>query len=249
MTSPLTPGSSRRLEGRIGVGIVFVSGPGTMSLSRSEQVHIVAQVQNGLSWLAAQSPAKDVTFVNDVRPVKVTSADVTGGTSFEQCERQWRDDALHALGHGAGMVGIDALVADLRASLRVRQVFVAFFTKYSLFHFAYAMTGPHPYLVMDPRNDGWGTNNLDSVFAHETCHIFGAPDEYSRSGCNCGGSWGHFGVPNINCETCAEGGSVDCIMRANTFAMCKATPYHVGFNGLPSWTAPAAGRVTFVAGP
>ena len=28
-------------------------------------------------------------------------------------------------------------------------------------------------------NDGWGQSNLDSVFAHETGHIFGAPDEYA----------------------------------------------------------------------
>ena len=37
--------------------------------------------------------------------------------------------------------------------------------------------------------DGWGPNNIDRVFAHETCHIFNAPDEYAASGCDCGGAW------------------------------------------------------------
>jgi hypothetical protein len=78
-------------------------------------------------------------------------------------------------------------------------------------------------------NDGWGPNNIDRVFAHETGHIFGAPDEYAASGCNCGGSHGHFGQANGNCENCAPGGGVQCIMRANTWAMCSFTPLHLGY--------------------
>ena len=82
-------------------------------------------------------------------------------------------------------------------------------------------------------NDGWGPDQIDRVFAHETGHIFNAPDEYAQSGCNCGGAWGHFGEPNRNCATCAPNGGVKCIMQSNDWAMCDATRLHLGYNGLP----------------
>ena len=58
--------------------------------------------------------------------------------------------------------------------------YCAFFTKYPVGHFAYAYLGG-PYLVMQYAIDGWGPNNIDRVFAHETCHIFNAPDDYAAS--------------------------------------------------------------------
>ena len=251
-TKPLTLGSSHpgpslasppssrrtgyRLAGRIGVGVLIVSGSGSLQISSAEEQTIVAQIQNGLGWLASQSPAKDVTFVynNDFETVSV--ADDPHGADFETCERGWRDAALAQLGYPSGSAGLGAYTAALKSQLNVSQLYIALFTKYSLFHFAYAYPGTVPYTVMNYWNDGWKVPFLDRVFAHETCHIFGAPDEYSLAGCNCGGAWGFFGVPNINCESCAPNGGVDCIMRQNTLAMCSATPYHVGFNGLPQWT-------------
>jgi FG-GAP-like repeat len=67
------------------------------------------------------------------------------------------------------------------------------------------------------------------VFAHETGHIFGCPDEYASSNCNCGGTWGRFGIANGNCENCASGGGVQCLMKGNTFAVCGYTPSHLGW--------------------
>ncbi|HEU4751793.1 MAG TPA: hypothetical protein VFU47_01715, partial [Armatimonadota bacterium] len=44
-----------------------------------------------------------------------------------------------------------------------------------------------------------------------------------------GGSWGRFGRPNSNCENCAPGGGVPCLMRGNTWDMCSVTPAHLGW--------------------
>ena len=50
--------------------------------------------------------------------------------------------------------------------------------------------------------DTW--TSIDSVFAHETGHIFGAPDEYAASNCMCTNTLGKFfKVVNGNCDTCA----------------------------------------------
>lgn len=124
------------------------------------------------------------------------------------------------------------MAQSLRTSLGTDWAYVAFFTKYRLRHFAYALRDAAR-LVMNFANDGWGPDNIDRVFAHETGHIFGAPDEYASARCTCGGAFGHFGHPNANCETCAPGGGVSCIMRANDWSMCAETPFHLGYNGLP----------------
>ena len=223
------PGTSERLSGRVAVGIIMVAStrPG-IGLGEDQQLKIVAEVQNGLSWLGAQSPAKDVTWVYDIHSVTVDVPDVTNGFTYEDFEAPWRDAALESLDLQAGLSGVRTYNQDLRTRLNAEWSYCAFFTRYTLGHFAYAGLGG-PRLVMHYDNDGWGPNNIDRVFAHETGHIFGAPDEYAASGCHCGGSHGHLGQPNGNCETCAPGGGVQCIMRANSWAMCSFTPLHLGY--------------------
>ena len=96
---------------------------------------------------------------------------------------------MAAIGFSADWNGVGAYVEDIRSRFGTRWTYCGFFTKYPLSHFAYASIGG-PRLVMDYNNDGWGPDNIDRVFAHETGHIFGCPDEYAASGCNCGGRLG-----------------------------------------------------------
>lgn len=229
-----------RLRGRIAVAVIIASGSGALRISDKEQVKISAEVQNGLSFLAGNSPARDVTFVTETHLVEVTAANVPSPVNYEQGEMAWRDECLQKLGYQTGTSGIKKLVTKLISSKSASYAYCVFFTKYNVYHFAYAYTGSAPYIIMNMGNDGWGVDNIDRVFAHETCHIFGAPDEYAASGCSCGGSWGIYGVANFNCEACAEDGGVPCLMKANTWEMCAATPYHVGYSGLPAWGHPLA---------
>ncbi|WFT81379.1 hypothetical protein QA634_05930 [Methylobacterium sp. CB376] len=222
-----------RLIGRVAAGLVIVSGPGALAFTQAERTKIVAEVQNAHAWLSSQSPAKDVTFVPIINQVDVTAADNPQGGSYESQEQFWRDEALSQLGHDAGTAGIAQFLQSMRQSVAADYYYCAFFVKYTTFHFAYA----HPesaYLVLNYYNDSWGADNIDRVFARESCHIFGAPDEYALARCECGGSWGVFGRPNINCESCAPSGGEPCLMKANTWSMCAMTPYHVGYNGLPA---------------
>ena len=221
--------TSARLTGSVSVGVIIVEGPtAALKFSPDERVKVVAEVQNGLGWLGAQSSPTGVRFVYDIQTVTLRvrpgPADLTSG----QKEALWRDPAMASLGFGAGMDGVHDYVEQLRSTNSTEWAYCAFFTKYPVGWFAYASIGG-PRLVMDYANDGWGPDNIDRVFAHETGHIFGAPDEYASSNCNCGGSWGYFGRPNGNCETCAANGGVACLMRSNDFAMCAFTPYHLGF--------------------
>ena len=223
--------TSQRLSGSVAVGLVIVEGPTqALQFSAAERTTVVAETQNGLTWLGGRHPSRPVTWHWDIDVVRL---DVAADAPAADNETRFRDPALAALGFGSGHAGSRAYAEDLRARLGTNWAYVAFFTKYPVDHFAYAFFGG-PHLIMDYANDGWGPENIDRVFAHETGHIFNAPDEYSSSGCNCGGSWGYYGKPNANCESCATGGGVDCIMRANTWAICSHTPWHLGFPMCPA---------------
>lgn len=224
---------AKRLTGRVAVGIIIVSGPGGLTMTADQQRTIVAEVQNGLSFLGGRAPARDVTFVYDIQIAQIATSDTTQApnshnsiAAYDHHEVPWRDAALAAIGHPGGLTGINQYIRSIKAGKNAQAAYCAFFTHYTLYHFAYCRG---PYLVMHYANGGWGTNNLDRVFAHETGHIFGAPDEYAESQCNCAGSHGFYGRPNLNCENCADNGGVSCIMRRNTWDMCDETPYHLGY--------------------
>ena len=219
--------TSAYMEGTIAVGIVMVEGPmAALQFSAAERQHVVAEVQNGLGWYAAQNPAANITFVYDIQTVRVN---VQPNPNAPDIEGLWRDPAMAALGYAANWSGVTSYVEHLRTSLATQWTYCAYFTKYPLSWFAYASIGG-PRLVMAYDNDGWGPDNIDRVFAHETGHIFGCPDEYAASGCTCGGSWGRFGTPNSNCQNCAPGGGVSCIMKQNDYTYCSATPSHLGWS-------------------
>ncbi|MGH9290331.1 MAG: M12 family metallo-peptidase, partial [Acidimicrobiales bacterium] len=177
------------------------------------------------TWLGGRHPVQPVTWRWDIDVIRIS---VAADPNAADLEALWRDPAMAALGYGSGLGGVRAYAEDLRRQLGTDWAYVTFFTKYPTGWFAYASVGG-PRLVMQYDNDGWGPDNIDRVFAHETGHIFNAPDEYASSNCNCGGTWGYYGKPNANCANCAPGGGVSCIMRANTWDMCLSTPYHLGF--------------------
>lgn len=231
--APAGAPEAKRLAGRVAVGLVIVSGPGSLAMTDAQTRKIVAEVQNGLSYLGGQAPARDVTFVYDIQVAQIDVSDTQSappaGTKpddlYEYYERPWRDAALAAIGQAPGGSGIRSYIRSIKAQKSAQAAYCAFFTHYTLHHFAYCSGS---YLTMQYSNDGWGPENLDRIFAHETGHIFGAPDEYAESGCDCGGAWGFHRRPNLNCESCADN-SVDCIMKRNTWAMCDETPYHLGY--------------------
>jgi hypothetical protein len=229
--SPPSPGvlaagpTSAYLEGSVGVGIVIVQGPTSgLRFSDAQRTKVIAEVQNGLGSFLEINPLSQISFSFEIRDVKLQ---VPADPMAEDLEAVWRNPAMAALGFSPDWNGVLAYVEDLRTRFETRWAYCAFFTKYPVQHFAYAGIGG-PRLVMQYDNGSWGADNIDRVFAHETGHIFGGPDEYAPR-CDCGGSWGRYGLVNGNCESCAPSGGVECLMRKNTSTLCAYTPNHLGW--------------------
>ncbi len=218
--------TSAQLVGSVAVGLVIVSGPtAALRFSAAEVTKIAAEVQNGLSWLGSRSTGGKVVFTYDIRQVSISTPPNPASPDLEGL---WRNPAMAQLGFAANFTGVAAYVESLRTRFQTRWTFCAFFVKYPAIHYGYASIGG-PRIVLQAPYDGWGPDNLDRVFAHETGHIFSAPDEYASTGCTCGGNWGVYGQPNGNCANCAPGGGAKCIMKSNDWAMCSYTPWHLGF--------------------
>lgn len=179
----------------VAVGIVIVDGPTPgLRFTAAERTKVIAEVQAGLSDLVGVSPSANVSFLYDIRTPSI-SVPVDPNLPEDDREAHWRVPALEAMGFASTGASVDRI----RQNLGSRWTYAASFVKYPVRHFAY-QTGDR--VIMQYANDGWGPDNIDRVFAHETGHVFGAPDEYKGSDCSCGGAYGRSGEPNDNCENC-----------------------------------------------
>ncbi len=245
-------GTNPYMIGNVAVGIVIVDGPaGTdAAFTLAERITIATEVSQGFDIHYHLAPrGAHLIFMANIQTVQLTLAPTTvPAPTFpaDQATRQremrdieavWRDPALAALGVRAGMDGVRDYAQSLKSrswsvGLTPNWAYVVFFTKYNAGWLAY--TSSQVRITMQYRmlteaggwGGAWGAANIDRVFAHETGHIFGAPDEYTP--CSGGGTWGFLQVANGNCED-SNSSSVDCIMKKNTVAICPWTVGHFGW--------------------
>lgn len=161
---------------------------------------------------------------------------------------------IGAIMQNAGFAGsdhyaqCDAFNSSRRAALNTDRAYCAFIaynppaqsapTQFTNGRIAYAYLGG-PYTQLLYKTNGWGTDQINRVFGHETGHIFHAFDEYAASGtANCS-RWFN-GRQNSNFQGSSCNGTGSCVMVNNTFNgsgatrqwdLCPHTPYHLGWTG------------------
>jgi len=91
-------------------------------------------------------------------------------------------------------------------------------------YFAYAYVGG-PFVDMTYNNDGYGIQNMDAVFAHETGHIFYALDEYQSAGIPCWTTSGYLNAPNSNSVYPSPG---SCGLNVSSIMRGQISPFTAG---------------------
>lgn len=143
------------MTGKIAVGIIIVSGPtADLQFSTQETQKVIAEVQNGLGWRAAQNPAANITWIYDIHSVQVNVNPGGGGDK----EALWRDPAMVQPGYQGNWQGVIDYINHIKTQYDTDWTYFGYFTKYPLDHFAYASLGG-PRLVMQYENDDWGARN------------------------------------------------------------------------------------------
>ncbi|HKR11015.1 MAG TPA: hemopexin repeat-containing protein [Pyrinomonadaceae bacterium] len=140
-----------------------------------------------------------VRFADVTNPVDAGYPKYMGGLDAGQTEALWRDPVQAQLGFGPGDAGYIDFVKQVIQDESADWGIVVFVTKYPVYWGGYANT---PKIVMRWKVGG---DNFDRVFSHETGHMFGGPDEYAASPCDCTDISGRFfKVKNGNCAKCAS---------------------------------------------
>ncbi len=220
---------SSTMTGKIAVVVFVASGPGSLEITDAELQTIISKCQVGLDFWSEQARKNSVplSFVLYWAKATITAPNPTSCSSFSACHNVFADASLQAFGFPAGRAGKDQLSEFAKSASRADGAFLAFFTKYRQAHFAYAYFGSGP-TYMQYSNDGWGTNQIDRVFAHETGHVFSAPDEYGRCKCTPLYGRGSCTATNANCRDCTSS-QANCIMDRSAWELCENTKKHVGW--------------------
>ncbi|MDT0452064.1 M12 family metallo-peptidase [Streptomyces hesseae] len=239
--------------GTTAVGIVIVNGPGGATFTENERLTIVSEVSQGfdiLYRLSKRSPVNPhLLFLAEVRTVsldldpatvpKPTGNEGTRSSEIRSIEPVWLDQALTKLGYPVGQSGVEVyrqalLAKSWTAGGTPQWAYVVFFTKYPAGWVAYArnrrwITMQYEYLTTGGPGGttAWGPANIDRVFAHETGHMFDAPDEFTST-CRSSDVFGFLKVQNGNCAA-TNPASVPCLMKKNTEDVCDWTLGHFGW--------------------
>ncbi|HSB92008.1 MAG TPA: hypothetical protein VLC28_02775, partial [Flavitalea sp.] len=241
-----------KMNGEISVGVIFVesSQMGGPTFSSTERTTLRDEIQTGLNWLASQHPTGNLSWVYDYQYVSINVANGTNSST----EDYWRNPAMQAVSYNSNTYtgdwnGVVNYRNDMRTANDSAHAIVVLVTPYGTEWHAYA---DNARLTLCRRNNwgGWGINTIDTITAHEVCHLFGSADEYTGSGTpctSCTTTHGCDNVPNGNCKACAPGGGVPCVMDQNSLSICDFTRRQIGWPVLRSPRLPGYAQISAVS--
>lgn len=249
-TNSLT-NDNKYLIGDVVVGLVFVQNTATngqidwpwanYDWDSNEYSIVINNVVNGLSWLGQQNPNSHVTWTIEYTEDALVNIEPTDGGYI--CEGGWVDQALSNMSYS----NYDDYTNHLRNDYNARWSFAMFMVighnTFSDSYFSYecGFNSDYGRVVSTYEAGEWGHDNLNSVLAHETAHVFGANDKYCQPGyscCTCSAITGYLNVQNSNCEagcfpgyedSCGTCTQVSSLMRNQTWVIDSVTAEQLGW--------------------
>lgn len=237
--------TSEYMVGKIAVGVVVPeSNGGTENWTPARLNQLFGQAVKGLNWWLRNYPGT----VSATKPTFFYDKHLGVPCQYEPItcpsEDQWINDAMSNIGYSTGDKYL--YLNDLRNRFHTDWAYAAYIADSLNDADGYFAYGLHayasingPYCVLNWKNAGWGINNFYRLFAHETGHVFGCPDEYGSCSTY---EMGYLSIPNMNCEY-TNPNAVPCMMRANTAVepACQYTIGHLGWrdsdsDGIPDTT-------------
>jgi hypothetical protein len=230
------------MHGETSIGIVIVessrSGGPKFSAAKTDQM--IAEIDDGLSWLVAEHPENDLSWVFDIQETQIDVADDDDldGNDFDY-DGYWIFPAMQQVNFAGNTYpgsreGIDAYREDMRLQNFSKHATVIFVSSFGSSWHAYS-TGRRA-IIIAPNHENLDGNvdKMERITAHEMCHKFGAADEYTGEGTpcsSCGGGHGCDDVPNGNCGDCARP-HVTCVMHKKEFRLCQYTRGQIGWSDI-----------------
>lgn len=155
-----------------------------------------------------------------------------GGKPGREFFNRIRKPAWHNMGYTTiGKNVNEEHLAYLKTVGNPDWVYIAWITRYPLYRFGYVtgLDGEQCLIKYSLENKFWRT------FAHETCHLFGSPDEY-KQGIKEGKYFGYAQEPNTNDKSYdrnrfLNNDRTSCIMNSSqVFNICAWSKAHIGWN-------------------
>ena len=219
--------TSEYLVGSVAVGVFFLESNGTIDedtemWTEEEEAKVTSEIQNALNWLQYQDYKAHLTFVYEWHySVPVGYEPITRPHTDDDL---WEQQAMFYLGYTNPhyLVNEYTFVNDLRLKYDTDWAFIIFVVdssedednSFADGYYAYSFLGG-PRMVITYSNSVWGIANMDSIVAHETCHIFWALDQHCDSQIGQTTVSGYLAGENVNSEWNGESCTVTtpCIMK------------------------------------
>ena len=208
-------------------------GPDSEDWTSDEIQNVKDEILLAMDWWALREEGAHLTFIHNYEegvPTQVEPINLDG-LFYDQV---WINDVMLYLGYGPEQYPPAPLVYDYVNQKRdyngTAWGFVVFvvdssndvdgaFADGRFAYTPYDFQGGGPYHVMTYDNQNYGIENMDSVCAHETGHVFGALDEYGE--CTCDNQAGYLNYENQNCIN-------DCLLDENSIMRGGITPFTEG---------------------
>jgi len=226
--------TSEYLIGSVALGVIFlesngVNDPNTENWTSTEVASVRSEINQTITWWAAQNSYAGITFALDVQlNVQISYEPIIHPSPFTDpaWEKLWVSEAMASLGYTSGdwMKRTRDYLNAIRLTYSTDWAYAVYIVDssadidgcFSDGYSAYGYLGG-PFVVMTYDNGGWGIAGMDQVFAHETGHIFWATDEYN-------GVTEYSGYLNA-----ADVEGSGCLMDTNVLTLSSGTQLQVGW--------------------